>query len=114
MNINPINGSYDQAARDGFKVNPASAFSWFLSSSYAYYLKYESLLKDETFDKLCSFLLENYDKLEHQHKHLVTKGMLKAGTAHNLKEEDYPLIVRISSSELIEKLNLWRNMEGGN
>lgn len=106
-----VNNNYDQAARESFKSNPATAFSWWLSASYAYYCRYESLFSDECFDKLSKYLLDNYDKLEHHHKHLVTKDGLAAGSGYYLKENDYPLIVRISTEKLIEDLNIWRIRE---
>jgi hypothetical protein len=114
MRLPIINGTYDQAARESFKVNPASAFSWFLSASFAYYLRFESLLSDEVFDQMCKYLLDNYDKLDHINKSLVTKDMLKAGSAYNLSENDYPLRVRISSEELIRNLLEHKNMTGEN
>lgn len=101
--------NYDQAARESFKKNKATAFSWYLASSYSYYLRYTSLLSDEVYDKMCLYLLENYDKLEHPHKHLVTKEMLQAGTGYNLKEEDYPLIVRITAEGFIREVNSGRS-----
>ena len=102
----PINGNFDQAARNSFKVNKSSCISWWLSASYAYYLRYESLLSDSAFDKMSKYILDNYESLEHNHKHLVTKEMLIAGSGYNLKEEDYPLIVRVSTEEFVKLINL--------
>lgn len=82
-------------------MNPSSALSWYLSSSYAYYCRFTSMLSDECFDKMCKYLLDNYDKIEHHHKHLVTKEMLAAGTGYNLREKDYPRIVVYSTEELM-------------
>lgn len=112
--ISITNSNYDQAARESFKSNPATAFSWFLSASYCYYIRYESLLSDEVFDKMCKFLLDSYDKLEHPNKSLVTKAMLSAGSGYNLKEYDYPNRVKVSAEYLIENLNIWRSKNGQN
>jgi hypothetical protein len=111
MTIEIINGIYDEAARWCFKQNPSSTISWFLSASYAYYCRYESLLADDVFDKLCKYILDNYDKLQHAHKHLVTKEMLSAGSGYNLKESDYPLIVKVTTEKFIADLNLWRTTQ---
>ena len=109
-----VNGTYDQAARESFKVNPASGFSWWLSASLAYYCKFESLLSDEVFDKLSKYLLDNYDKLEHTNKNLVTKEGLQAGSGYYLREQDYPLRVRLSTDELIRNLLIWQSTNGEN
>ena len=114
MNFKITGGTYDQAARECFKINPASAFSWWLSSSMAYYILYESLLSDEVFDKLSKYLLENYDKLEHTNKSLVTKEGLKAGTGYYLRREDYPLRVQVSTDQLVRNLLIWQSQNGEN
>lgn len=108
------NGTYDQAAREAFKINPASGFSFWLSASLAYYIKYESILSDEVFDKLSKYLLDNYDTLKHINKNLVTKDGLKAGSGYYLKEQDYPLRVRVSTDELVRNLLIWRSTNGEN
>lgn len=80
---------------------PSTALQSFLMLSYAYYIRMESLVSDTTYDAIAKYLLKHYDDedFEHQHKYLVTKDMLKAGTAFNLKESDYPLIV-VGAAEL--------------
>lgn len=107
-------GNYDTAARAAFKTNPNTIISFFLSASYAYYIRYESLLSDECFDKMCKWMLDKYETLEHNHKHLVTKDGLKAGSGYYLKENDYPLIVRVSTEQMISDINLWRTLNGTN
>ena len=66
----------------------------FLLASFAYYILHQSPMTDDAFDYLCKRLLERYDHFEHQHKKFITKDMLEAGTAYNLKDTDYPLIVQ--------------------
>ena len=100
----PIDGCYDNVVRDCFKKNKNSSISWFLSSSYCYYQKDESLMSDIAFDKLCKWMFDNHDSLEHEHKHLVTKDMLQAGSGFNLKADDYPLRVQHSAPVLIKMM----------
>ena len=38
-----------------------------------------------TFDTLCKRLLENWDSVEHMHKHLISKHDLTAGTGYAIK-----------------------------
>lgn len=102
--MSPIDGSYDQVARECFKQNPSSCIGWILAASYAYYWRFSSLLNDSTYDKMMKYVLDNYDKLEHPHKHLLTKDMLKAGTAYNLGVKDYPSVVVVTVERMIEKL----------
>jgi len=97
------NGNLDNYVRECFKINPASTFSWFLICSYAYYQRYESLMSDTAFDKMCEYMLKNYDTLEHVNKDLVTKEMLSAGSGYNLKESDYPLRVQVISDKMIRE-----------
>jgi hypothetical protein len=94
-------GVIDSFVRDCFKVNPSSTFSWFLICSYAYYIRFESLMSDSAFDAMSKYMLKDYDKLDHVNKDLVTKEMLVAGSGYNLKEEDYPTRVKIVSEGLI-------------
>lgn len=70
------------------------ALQMFLMASFTYYHLGRSLIPDEKFDKICVFLLENWDNFEHQHKHLITKADLEAGTAFTLKWSDYPMMVK--------------------
>ena len=114
MKLEIVGGNYDEAARKAFKINPASAFSWWLSASLAYYCKFESILSDPVFDKMSKYLLDNYDKLDHINKHLVTKDGLKAGSGYYLKEEDYPLRVRISTEVLVRSLLVRQSQNGEN
>ena len=73
--------------------------SVFLVTSYAYYRRYVSLLKDETYDKIAKTLHDHWDELEHPHKHLVTKEDLAAGTLYALR--DYPRIVKHCAEDKI-------------
>ena len=97
------NNTLDSFVRDCFKKNKSSSISFWLIASYAYYCRYESLLSDTTFDKLSKWLLDNMDSLGHINKELITKDMLVAGSGYNLKEEDYPLRVRLVAQDLISQ-----------
>lgn len=102
--LKPEAGNYDSVVRDCFKKNKNTCISWFLLASYCYYLKDESILSDEVFDKMCKWMLDNHQHLEHEHKHLITKEMLGTGSGHSLKEVDYPNRVRYSAPVLIKQM----------
>ena len=57
--------------------NPSAKY---LMCAYAYYEQDDPLISDQEFDELAKFILENYDAIDHPHKHLVTKDNLEAGT----------------------------------
>lgn len=81
---------YNQKCRDDFKTNPSSCVAWYLLSSYCYYREAESLLSDEVFDRLCKYMYDNWDSLEHKLKYLVDKESLTAGTGYDIQFNNYP------------------------
>ena len=99
-----VNGKYDEAVRECFKKNKNSCVSFWLVCSYCYYIRHESLMSDEAFDKMSRWMFDNYDKLEHNHKYLITKEMLIVGSGYNLKEKDYPLIVKVTAEDFIKNM----------
>lgn len=111
--IKPVGGNYDSVVRGLFKKNRNCCISWFLSSSYCYYILYQPLLSDEFFDAMCKWMLENYDSLEHEHKSLVTKDMLIAGSGFNIPYDGYPLRVQNSASYFIEELYKSKGEQNG-
>jgi NAD-dependent DNA ligase len=74
----------------------------YLMSSFAYYHLNRSLMSDDQFDKLCKRLLEIFDSFEHQHKYLVTKEDLAAGTGFAIKE--YPIMVIHAAWHKLDKM----------
>ena len=94
----------DNEAREAFKHNKNSIVSYILSASYAYYVFDEGcILSDTAFDKACAWVYENWDSIEHQHKHLFSKEDMKNGSLFMLKPDDYPLIVRVTTEKWIEE-----------
>lgn len=73
---------------------------WWLMSSYLYYCRtdVESFLTDKEFDTLTHILIGNFDelqKLEYRTvPELITMERLRAGTAYDLREHDYPTITK--------------------
>lgn len=73
-------------------------FSIYMVTSFLYYQRSKSVTTDSDFDRLCVELYENYADLEHQHKHLVDRGQLRAGTGYDI---DYPMLVRHAAEHLL-------------
>ena len=71
-----------------------------LMASYLYYLRpdLESFLLDSEFDALTKILIDNFDKLEtdgdESSRRLITMERLTAGTAFDIRKEDYPTSAR--------------------
>jgi len=57
----------------------------YLMSSYLYYEQDKNVLEDTQFDYLCKKLYDNWDSVEHMHKHLIDKDNLKAGSGYGIK-----------------------------
>jgi len=55
---------------------------YFLMSSYLYYEHDKAVFKDEDFDCLCKRLLDNFDNINHVHKHLIIKEDLESGSGY--------------------------------
>lgn len=85
---------YDHIAREAYKQSPASVVYFIVAASYAYYMKNESLLSDETYDKMCRLVLDKgitHSKLSH----LINEDRLRAGSLYDIKDFEYPVwIVR--------------------
>jgi len=58
---------------------------FYLMSSYLYYKEDKQVLTDEDFDRLAKRLLDNWDSVEHMHKHLISKEDLQAGTGYAIQ-----------------------------
>ncbi len=66
-------------------MNTQQLVPYYLMSSYLYYKKDKQVLTDDEFDTLCKRLLDEWDSIEHMHKHLITKEDLQAGTGYAIK-----------------------------
>jgi len=82
--------NYDNQCRQDFQANKSSCIAWYLMASYLYYREAESLLRDETFDKMCLYMLNNWDTLQHRYKYLVNKDSLSAGTGFDIEFNRFP------------------------
>ena len=71
---------FDLRLQEMIDNNANMAVPWFLMAAYAYYRQDDPILTDGAFDRLTTFMLNNWDKIEHRHKNFITKGDLEAGT----------------------------------
>ena len=76
--------------------------SQYLVHSYLYYQLDNSTVSDGEYDNLAKQILENWDNIEHPHKHLISKDALQAGT-FLLSEDEYPTIVKDTAKMMKNK-----------
>lgn len=71
----------------------------FLIHSWLYYVADHPLIQDATFDHLVKLLDEKWDRIEHPHKALIDRSLLKSGFYLA-----YPSIVEPAARALAVKL----------
>lgn len=71
---------YEKMCIDTIESNPNMLVPWYIMAAYSYYVEDNPLLTDGSFDRLATRLLENFDKVEHQHKEFIDKDALYAGS----------------------------------
>lgn len=92
--------NYDQQARDSLKESPSSAVFFVVLASYLYYVRDESILSDEVFDKIMKLILDR--NIKHSLlSHLITEEDLKAGSLFRLKPKDYPQFIIEAGERII-------------
>lgn len=87
------------------------ALQLYLMTSYLYYHRNRSVIPDEQYDQLAKQLLLRWDTFEHQHKHLISKEDLQAGTLYHLREDQYPKMVVGAALILLTKYEQKRMRE---
>jgi len=92
----------DRVLEDAYNANPSVGVAWYLMTSYLYYHHDTSVLSDPAFDNLCKYLDEDWDAIEHIHKHLINREDLRAGTGFALQMDDLPLRVVAGAAALLD------------
>jgi hypothetical protein len=77
-------------------ANRNMAIPYYLMASYAYYKEDDPIFSDDFYDMLSKNILNNWDTIEHYHKHLLDEDSLTAGTYLG----EYPTIVIDSLANL--------------
>ncbi len=84
------------------EISDERMVSWFLTTSFLYYHHNISVISDAVFDRLCVRLLEGLDAIEHQHKHLIDKEALQAGTGFHISFNEFPLRIQGAAMSLLD------------
>lgn len=101
---NPDSYILDLCAR-----NPNLLVPHWLIASFMYYVEDNPLLSDATFDAIVTQLGDQWDTVEHRHKFLIKRDMLKSG----FYITDYPLIVQGAANALRRELAATSRPSGG-
>jgi hypothetical protein len=95
----------DNQARVAYKQSPASVIYFIVLSSYLYYIRDESVLSDEVFDKLCKLVLDK--KIKHKLlSSLITDDRMSAGSLFDVKSNQYPMFI-VRDAETLIRNNIW-------
>ena len=89
-------------------MNINKYISEYLIYSYLYYIKNESLISDQEFDKITIVLKDNWELVEnsnHPHKHLLNYDSICGSTGFDLKGK-YPTIVKMTANMMINQRKL--------
>lgn len=86
------------------EISGGRLVSMYLMASFLYYHENVSIIEDGEYDALCKKLLKELPTIKHNHRHLVSRESLKAGTAYHLRRDDYPLIVMSAAEHWYKQL----------
>lgn len=79
----------------------------YLINSYLYYICDLSVVSDAEFDYTCRELLDRWDEVgQHEHGHLIDKGCLNCGSGFNLRESEFPNIVKGAATDVAREAGL--------
>ena len=67
-----------------YDKNPNMLVPYYLMYSYLYYEEDDPIISDSEYDSICKRLYNEWDEIEHFHKHLVSKDALTAGTGYDI------------------------------
>ncbi len=94
----------DNQARTSYKQSPSSAVFYVVLASYLYYVRFESVLSDEVFDKMMKLILDK--NIKHSKlSHLITDDDLRAGSLFKLKVTDYPQFIIEQGERLLRDIS---------
>lgn len=96
----PADQVLDGQCQAVINVAENAVVSWFLMASFLYYIHDISILSDPFYDQLTKRFLNDYDRLTHPHKELITKDDLAAGTLYNLRADQYPGMTKGAAARL--------------
>lgn len=90
----------DHIARKSYKESSSSVVYFVVLSSYLYYHKDESILSDETYDRMCKLILDK--GITHKLlSHLITDDRLNAGSLFDVKAKQYPDFIFKDAEQLL-------------
>jgi hypothetical protein len=95
----------DGYVRETIAANPNMLVPHYLIHSYLYYVLDTAVISDHLYEEICKDLSVRWDAVTHNHKHIIDKASLSAGTGYYLKEDSYPSIVKGAARSMVLLLN---------
>lgn len=75
--------------------NPNMTIPFILMASFLYYIEdMDPPISDLEFDAICKLAYQNWGRVKHPHKHLISTSHLESGSLFDFTRERYPLMVR--------------------
>lgn len=72
---------HDQICVEITAANINMLVPWWIIAAYCYDVEDSPIISDSKFDSLVRKLDENWDTIEHEHKHLLDRSLLKSSIA---------------------------------
>lgn len=72
---------HDQICVEITSANINMLVPWWIMAAYCYDVEDSPIISDNEFDNLVQKLDQNWDKIDHEHKHLLDRSMLKSSIA---------------------------------
>lgn len=94
----------DQQLIGAVNSNINLAVPWFLMTSWLYYHKDINIISDVAFDRLCRIIDESWSDIKHNHKHLIRRSDMKAGTGYSIPDHKFPLRVKSAAMSLYHEV----------
>lgn len=88
-----------EAKRVFENCGPDAMVPWWLIASYLYYMHDISIISDALFDHMSRDMLNQWDTITHDHKHLISEDDLQAGSGFAIPK--YPDRVRYAAKHLV-------------
>lgn len=77
---------HDTKCKELIDKNKNLLVPWYLMAAFMYETEDDPIISDHVWDEICVRLMNEWDDIEHFHKHLIEKDSLESGTASYLKE----------------------------
>jgi hypothetical protein len=72
---------YDEYCRKKIRFNPNMLIPWWIMAAYAYEVEDDPIISDALFDEIAVRIKNEWDDIDHWHKPLLDRDMVKSAIA---------------------------------